>query len=452
MTLASDDPAVAKLGTIDTDTGAIATSAASIDGKVTACNTGAVVLAAGAANIGDVDVLSLPSTWSVDLSGATFPTLTVAAHHVTNAGTFAVQATQSGTWIVDLGATDNAVLDDIAESLNGTLAVSAASLPLPSGAATESQQSTQSVLLNAIEISTSGLASTVSGTEVQVDIVAPLPAGTNAIGKLEANSGVDIGDVDVTSCALPTGAATAAKQPAIGTAGTPSADVITVQGITSMTALKVDGSAVTQPVSLTSTTITGTVAATQSGTWTLGANSGVDIGDVDVLTVTPGTGAAHLGKAEDAAHTTGDVGVMALGVRRDTQSTLAATDGDYVPPQMTAFGAMRVCLAANDDYRYAAVSAASSGDNTIVAAAGSGVKIRVLSAKLIAAGAVNVRWESGAGGTALTGVETIAEAGFGYVLPYSPAGHFETAANTLLNLELSAAVQVSGHITYILVS
>lgn len=48
---------------------------------------------------------------------------------------------------------------------------------------------------------------------------------------------------------LPTGAATAAKQPALGTAGTASTDVITVQGIASMTALKVDGSAVTQPVS-----------------------------------------------------------------------------------------------------------------------------------------------------------------------------------------------------------
>ena len=39
-----------------------------------------------------------------------------------------------------------------------------------------------------------------------------LPAGANAIGKLAANSGVDIGDVDVTSCALPTGASTSAKQ------------------------------------------------------------------------------------------------------------------------------------------------------------------------------------------------------------------------------------------------
>lgn len=70
-----------------------------------------------------------------------------------------------------------------------------------------------------------------------VDVVAALPAGTNVIGH-----------VVVDSSGLPTGAATAAKQPALGTAGTPSADVITVQGIASMTALKVDGSAVTQPV------------------------------------------------------------------------------------------------------------------------------------------------------------------------------------------------------------
>jgi len=41
---------------------------------------------------------------------------------------------------------------------------------------------------------------------------------------------------------LPTGAATAAKQPSLGTAGTPSADVITVQGAASMTPLTISGS------------------------------------------------------------------------------------------------------------------------------------------------------------------------------------------------------------------
>lgn len=83
--------------------------------------------------------------------------------------------------------------------------------------------------------------------------------------------------VSAASLPLPTGASTAAKQPALGTAGTASADVITVQGVASMVALKVDGSGVTQPVSGTVTiqdgggsiTVDGTVAATQSGTWTV---------------------------------------------------------------------------------------------------------------------------------------------------------------------------------------
>jgi hypothetical protein len=86
------------------------------------------------------------------------------------------------------------------------------------------------------------------------------------------------------------------------------------------------------------------VAALPAGTNAIGklaANSGVDIGDVDILSVTPGTGASNLGKAEDAAHTTGDVGVMALAVRQDSQADFGA-DGDYVPFSIDANGALRV--------------------------------------------------------------------------------------------------------------
>lgn len=73
----------------------------------------------------------------------------------------------SGTVTANLGATDNAVLDSIDAAVNGTLTVGSHAV-------------------------------TNAGTfAVQVD--AALPAGTNAIGKLAANSGVDIGDVDVTS-------------------------------------------------------------------------------------------------------------------------------------------------------------------------------------------------------------------------------------------------------------
>jgi hypothetical protein len=52
------------------------------------------------------------------------------------------------------------------------------------------------------------------------------------------------GAVVVSSSSLPSGAATAAKQPALGTAGTPSADVLTVQGSPSGTPLPVTPSAV----------------------------------------------------------------------------------------------------------------------------------------------------------------------------------------------------------------
>jgi len=97
--------------------------------------------------------------------------------------------------------------------------------------------------------------------------------------------------------------------------------------------------------------------------------------------------------------------------------------------------------------KYAAIDAATSGDNTLVAAV-EGKKIRVLDYVFIAAGTVNVRFESGASGTALTGqMNFIANTG---VAPgFTPIGHFETAAGALLNLELSGAVSVDGHLAYI---
>ncbi len=55
-----------------------------------------------------------------------------------------------------------------------------------------------------------------------------------------------------------------------------------------------------------------------------------NIGDVDVLSVIPGTGATALGKAEDVAHATGDTGVFVLSVRDDTPPTsTAGLTGEY---------------------------------------------------------------------------------------------------------------------------
>jgi hypothetical protein len=95
--------------------------------------------------------------------------------------------------------------------------------------------------------------------------------------------------VSAASLPLPTGAATAANQPALGTAGSASADVISIQGITGMTALQVDGSGVIQPisgsVSITGTpTISGTVTANQ-GTSSSGALWSVQVDNSTAIAV-----------------------------------------------------------------------------------------------------------------------------------------------------------------------
>jgi len=92
---------------------------------------------------------------------------------------------------------------------------------------------------------------------------------TNRLPTSAAQSGTwNITNISGT-VSLPTGAATAAKQPALGTAGTASTDVITVQGIASMTPLLVNASGNAVPVTDNSGSLTvdGTVGI--SGTVTV---------------------------------------------------------------------------------------------------------------------------------------------------------------------------------------
>ena len=98
----------------------------------------------------------------------------------------------------------------------------------------------------------------------------------------------------------------------------------------------------------------------------------------------------------------------------------------------------------------ASINASVIGDNTLVGATPD-KKIYVLSLWLVCSSAVGVRFESGAGGTALTGVMSFPING-GMVLPFNPYGWIATLAdNTLLNLELSIAGSstVSGALQYV---
>jgi hypothetical protein len=118
----NSDAILADTASMDANLGTIAGDTTSIDGKITACNTGAVVISSGTIttvsavtaistalpagdnNIGNVDIVTVPAPLSVTGGGTEAAALrvTVASDStgvitVDNAGTFAVQAACAGT-------------------------------------------------------------------------------------------------------------------------------------------------------------------------------------------------------------------------------------------------------------------------------------------------------------------------------------------------------------------
>ncbi len=105
-------------------------------------------------------------------------------------------------------------------------------------------------------------------------------------------------------------------------------------------------------------------------------------------------------------------------------------------------------MSLKSETQHAVISAATAGNNTLVAAV-TGKKIRVLAVVLVASGGANtVRFESDADGTALTGQMDIVDNGQ-LILPLNGFGWFESdVVAELLNLELSAATTVEGCLVY----
>ena len=207
----------------------------------------------------------------------------------------------------------------------------------------------------AVDVSSIGTV-TVTGT---VSIGTALPAGTNNIGDVDIASALpagtnNIGDVDIAS-ALPAG-----------------------------------------------TNSIGTVIL-GAGTAAIGklvANDGVDIGDVDVTSIVPGTGATNLGKAIQSAQGTTDTGVPALVVRNDTLADLSGADGDYAPLQVNASGALYTAIHSSALPTGAATEAKQDviettlnsieGDTSSLAGAVSGTEVQVDVVASLPAGTNNI--------------------------------------------------------------
>lgn len=173
------------------------------------------------------------------------------------------------------------------------------------------------------------------GTSKQnVAITDALPTGGNVIGQVTANAGTNL---NTSALALEAGGNLAAIAASLAILDdfdeSDRAKVNIIVGQPGVAAGSGVVSADTQRVVLA------TDVALPTGT--------NNIGDVDVLSVVPGTSATSLGKAEDAAHVSGDTGVLLLGVRRDADSSSVDTDGDYAPVLVDANGFIKVNIKAS---------------------------------------------------------------------------------------------------------
>lgn len=277
-----------------------------------------------------------------------------------------------------LGGHGALVIEGVA---SGTaIPVSAGSLPLPTGAATAANQIT------------AGTAGTPSAQVMSIQ-------GESGMTAVKTDGSGVTQPVSASTLPLPTGAATAAKQPALGTAGSASMDVITIQGAASMTAVKVDGSGVTQPISGTvSAAVSGTVGASQSGTWTVqpGNTANTTAWKVDGSAVTQPVSAASLplptGAAaaakQPALGTAGTPSADIISVQGAASMTALKVDGSGVTQPVSGTVSATAYSAPSNGYvsvgtsdvqmpslacSYLQIKALKSNTGTIYVGTGSGV-------------------------------------------------------------------------------
>lgn len=282
-----------------------------------------------------------------------------------------------------------------------------------------------------------------------------LPAGTAAIGKLAANSGVDIGDVDVTSVPAPlnvVGGGTEAAALRV-TVANDSTGVVTVDGTVTAN-LSATDNAVLDAIAASVASADGKITACNTGAVVLAAganaigklaaNSGVDIGDVDVTSCANTSG--------DVAHDTGDSGnpikVGGKAVSFDgTVPGTAVAEADRTNFITDLYGRQYVETAHPRYFNARADYGAAQTNATVQAAAGAGLKLYITDI-MISNGATagNITLLDGSGGTVIWEIYTAINGGC--------VANFKTpivlTANTLLAITSTTvtthSIAVQGYI------
>ena len=108
-------------------------------------------------------------------------------------------------------------------------------------------------------------------------------------------------------------------------------------------------------------------------------------------------------------------------------------------------GAFAAGASSEDEIRYAVVSLSAGGDMEVVAAI-PGKRLYVLASAVVPDMSVDIQWKSGT--TAISGVIPMDAKGVDNP-SYCPYGNFRTATGEALVLNSSSAVDIGGHITYL---
>jgi len=319
VTLASDDPAVTALQVLDN---AISGSEMQVD--VVAA------LPAGTNNIGDVDVLTVPADpFGVNADAAATAGSTGSIQAKLRLMTSQLDAIQTSVQLLDNAIAGNELQVDIVSGAGsgGTAATDDAAF---TPATTSYTPVGGIVTSDSVDAGDGGAFAMLANRQQKVTLY------DSGGVELAVGGGTQYTE-DAAAAANPVGNALnlVRDDARAGSLTTADGDNVAARGTNAgeLYVKHVDAIPVTDNSG--SLTVDGTVTANLAA----GTNN---IGDVDVLSVVPGTGATNLGKAEDAAHTTGDTGVMALAVRKDSAAASSGTDGDYEPLSTDSTGQLRV--------------------------------------------------------------------------------------------------------------
>jgi hypothetical protein len=184
-----------------------------------------------------------------------------------------------------------------------------------------------------------------------------------------------------------------------------------------------------------------------------------NIGNVDIETVP----ADPFGANADAAVAAGATGSFSAKFRRMTQgledlkTLIVLAAGTNLIGKVSSADRTDAIFNGTTELtpKFAKIDRVTNADGAAVVNLVSAKKIRVVKLTLISAGTVSVKWQSSTNNSSGSGVNTDLTplmslvANVGMSDSYCPVGIIETVAGEGLKLNLNAAVQVSGYLTYL---